>query len=77
MILSDDVIIVLCSALIKIIRGLYEPLRSSEIDLILVIPPPLYDENVPGMFSRDHFRKLRDHVTAFSLMTYDYSSPQR
>ncbi|XP_003745077.1 chitinase domain-containing protein 1 [Galendromus occidentalis] len=67
----------LANALIKIIRGLYEPLRSSELALILVIPPPLYDDNVQGMFSRSHFEQLRDHVTAFSLMTYDYSSPQR
>ncbi|KAH6936220.1 hypothetical protein HPB50_015000 [Hyalomma asiaticum] len=33
--------------------------------------------DVPGMFTKKDFDKLVDHVTAFSLMTYDYSSPQR
>lgn len=65
------------SALIKIIRGLYQPLVSAELVSILVIPPPLYDDKIPGMFNRDHFKELQDHVTAFSLMTYDYSNPQR
>lgn len=30
-----------------------------------------------GIFGREDFVKLVDHVTAFSLMTYDYSNSQR
>ena len=32
---------------------------------------------VPGFFSRDEFNALKEDVDFFSLMTYDYSSPQR
>ena len=45
------------------------------MDTILVIPPvrkEMYD-----LFSRKHFEELYPYVTAFSLMTYDYSSIQR
>ncbi|XP_022687170.1 chitinase domain-containing protein 1-like isoform X2 [Varroa jacobsoni] len=66
----------LTDVLIAIIRGLYSSLQNDSLSLVLVIPPPLYDD-IPGMFSRDHFDNLKDHVTSFSLMTYDYSNPQR
>lgn len=29
------------------------------------------------MFVKEDFENLVNHVTAFSLMTYDYSNPQR
>ena len=32
---------------------------------------------VAGFFSRDEFNALKEDVDFFSLMTYDYSSPQR
>uniref|UniRef100_A0A0K8RD20 Chitinase domain-containing protein 1 n=1 Tax=Ixodes ricinus TaxID=34613 RepID=A0A0K8RD20_IXORI len=34
-------------------------------------------EIAAGMFTKKDFDNLSKHVTAFSLMTYDYSSPQR
>lgn len=49
-------------------------IRSS-LDFILVVPPM---HGMPReMFDNKHFDALYDYVTAFSLMTYDYSNPQR
>merc|ERR1712079_11987 len=45
--------------------------------VVLVIPPPLYHNNVKGMFDEEDFDRMVDYVDYFSLMTYDYSSPQR
>lgn len=43
------------------------------LDFILVIPPKRGQRD---LFSEEEFDALYDLVTAFSLMTYDYSSPQ-
>ncbi|XP_037277711.2 chitinase domain-containing protein 1 [Rhipicephalus microplus] len=61
----------------KLVQHLAKELRAENLDLILVIPPAVYQGNMPGMFLKKDFDNLVDHVTAFSLMTYDYSSPQR
>lgn len=45
------------------------------MDIIVVVPPvrkEMYD-----LFSRQHFEDLLPHITAFSLMTYDFSNLQR
>ncbi|XP_013787202.1 chitinase domain-containing protein 1-like [Limulus polyphemus] len=52
-------------------------MRNNFMDFILVIPPPLYHRNKPGMFTHEDFVRLAPFVTAFSLMTYDYSNPER
>ncbi|XP_076325892.1 chitinase domain-containing protein 1 [Tachypleus tridentatus] len=52
-------------------------LRNNFMDLVLVIPPPLYHRNKPGMFTHEDFVRVAPFVTAFSLMTYDYSNPER
>lgn len=44
---------------------------------VLVIPPPIYHNDVKGMFNEEDLDRLSDYVDYFSLMTYDYSSPQR
>ncbi|RZC37435.1 Glyco hydro 18 domain containing protein [Asbolus verrucosus] len=51
-----------------------EILANDGLEIILVIPPK---KNGRLSFSETHFDKLFDHVTAFSLTTYDYSSPTR
>lgn len=33
--------------------------------------------NQPGMFTKKEFDQLASAVDSFSLMTYDYSTPQR
>lgn len=50
-------------------------MSAATLDFILVVPPirGLKQE----MFTKENFDDLYDHVTAFSLMTYDYSTPQR
>lgn len=52
-----------------------EDFKRSGRELILVIPPQRGESN--HVFGPEQFDQLYDHVTAFSLMTYDYSSAQR
>lgn len=60
-----------------LIRILAATLKKGDLSLVLVIPPPSYSGGHPGMFVRQDFENLVDHVSAFSIMSYDYSSPQR
>ena len=63
--------------LTSVIKTIGQKLRSNGKLFILVIPPPIYAENVRGMFSKEDFSNLVDYVDYFSLMTYDYSSPAK
>ncbi|XP_077518019.1 chitinase domain-containing protein 1 [Amblyomma americanum] len=67
----------LATDMTKLVQHLAKDLHTENLDLILVIPPAVYQGDVPGMFSKKDFDNLATHVTAFSLMTYDFSSPQR
>ncbi|KAK3094557.1 hypothetical protein FSP39_003381, partial [Pinctada imbricata] len=58
-------------------RHFGETFKQADKKIILVIPPPLYAQNMPGMFNKNHFDALAPVVDAFSLMTYDYSNPSR
>lgn len=49
-------------------------LNRQEKQVILVIPPKRGKEE---LFSSKHFEALYDYVTAFSLMTYDFSNSHR
>lgn len=59
--------------LIDLIEVVSQRLKNNELELILVLPPS--GERLT--ITPDEFRTLSKFVTAFSLMTYDYSSPQR
>ncbi|KAI9330021.1 glycoside hydrolase superfamily [Zopfochytrium polystomum] len=50
--------------------------RSPALEFFLVVPPdnPRLEQNV---FEHRHFEYLKDYVDRFSLMTYDYSDPNR
>lgn len=61
--------------LIGLVKEICETLTASNFDCILVIPPAR--KETYDLFSRRHFETLAPVVTAFSLMTYDYSSIQR
>ena len=63
--------------LTKLIQKIGKKIRSKNKIFILVIPPPVYAGNAPGMFSEEDFDNLVDYVDYFSLMTYDYSSPAK
>lgn len=60
--------------LLNFVKAVADAFTLEGLDTILVIPPRR-GRNLP--FSDDHFNELYDHVTAFSLMSYDYSNPRR
>ncbi|XP_069673533.1 chitinase domain-containing protein 1 [Periplaneta americana] len=61
--------------LVQILQKMARKLRSAELIVILVIPPIRGHE--PEAFDVEDFDLLADNVDAFSLMTYDFSNPQR
>ena len=61
----------------QMITDLSAALRKSNKLTVLVIPPPLYHEGVKGMIDANDVDRMADAVDFFSLMTYDYSNPQR
>ncbi|GLV39421.1 uncharacterized protein CBL_13300 [Carabus blaptoides fortunei] len=63
------------SFLVDLVKTMGDKMSAATLDFILVVPPirGLKQE----MFTKENFDDLYDHVTAFSLMTYDYSTPQR
>ncbi|GFS56035.1 chitinase domain-containing protein 1 [Trichonephila inaurata madagascariensis] len=63
--------------LTNFIANLSASLKEHNLEIILAIPPSSYYGGQTGMFLRQDFENLLDHVSAFSLMTYDYSNPQR
>jgi len=63
--------------LVQLLGSLASALHAEGLLFVLVIPPPVYQGNQMGMFSSEEFRQLAPKVDYFSLMTYDYSSPQR
>ncbi|XP_041777478.1 chitinase domain-containing protein 1 [Anopheles merus] len=63
------------SYLIGLVEEICNTLSAASYDCILVIPPAR--KETYDLFSRKHFEALEPSVTAFSLMTYDFSSVQR
>lgn len=62
--------------LTSVVKAVGKAVRGRDKTFVLVIPPPsLGDE--PGMFDADDLANLAGDVNLFSLMSYDYSSPQR
>ncbi|EDV20364.1 uncharacterized protein TRIADDRAFT_31888, partial [Trichoplax adhaerens] len=50
--------------------------HAENLKIVLVIPPPIYKNDLDGTFRKSDFEVLAPYVDYFSLMTYDYSSPQ-
>lgn len=48
-------------------------LKRHNLEFILVVPPKRQRDN----FDNSHYEQLYDYVAGFSLMTYDFSNPQR
>ncbi|KAF7282679.1 hypothetical protein GWI33_002149 [Rhynchophorus ferrugineus] len=59
--------------LVKVISAIGDVFALENLDFILVIPPKRGENE---LFTDDQFDKLYEHVTAFSLMTYDYSNAE-
>lgn len=57
--------------LLTAVRDLAVSMARRSLDLILVVPP------ATQLFDHEQFKALQEHVTAFSVMTYDYSNAQR
>jgi chitinase domain-containing protein 1 len=64
-------------ALQMLVKLLGEALTKADLKLILVIPPPITNTGKPGMFENDDMKQLYAYVDYFSIMSYDYSSPER
>ncbi|XP_062831881.1 chitinase domain-containing protein 1 isoform X2 [Anolis carolinensis] len=66
------------TGLIHLLTHLSEALHQARLKLILVIPPAVMPgTNQLGPFTKKEFDLLAPVVDSFSLMTYDYSAPQR
>ena len=63
--------------LAKIIIKVSAFLKKNNLELILVVPPPLYYGDRVGIFVKDDIELLAPYVNGFSVMTYDYSNIQR
>ncbi|KAA0197305.1 hypothetical protein FBUS_11610 [Fasciolopsis buskii] len=63
--------------MIAFLRLLAEDIHSSGKLLILVIPPGSYRGGYVGRFTKTHFDQLYGYVDYFSLMTYDFSAPNK
>ncbi|XP_061466060.1 chitinase domain-containing protein 1 isoform X2 [Rhineura floridana] len=66
------------TGLIHLLTHLSEAFHQVQLKIILVIPPAVMPgTNQLGRFTRKEFDQLAPVVDSFSLMTYDYSAPQR
>jgi len=65
------------SEISKVLAMLGTALHKAGLLFVLVIPPPVYHGDTPGMFDAADYSRLSPVVDYFSLMTYDYSSPAR
>ncbi|GFO38355.1 chitinase domain-containing protein 1 [Plakobranchus ocellatus] len=63
--------------LVHFINHMGEMFHEAKKELILVIPPPLYGKTVDGLISKADVDGMADNVDRFSLMTYDFSNPNR
>jgi len=63
-------------ALHMLVKLLGEALTKTDLKFILVIPPPLTNAG-KGMIDHDDIRQMYAYVDYFSVMTYDYSNPER
>ncbi|CAL1533105.1 unnamed protein product [Lymnaea stagnalis] len=63
--------------LIHLINHMGEMFHAVKKELIIVIPPPLYGRDVEGLISKEDVDAMAKNVDKFSLMTYDFSGPNR
>ncbi|XP_054157991.1 chitinase domain-containing protein 1-like [Oppia nitens] len=51
--------------------------KKNKLELIIAVPPPVYYGGRKGSFLKEDAERLAPYVKGFSVMTYDYSNPQR
>lgn len=65
-------------ALQMLVKLLGEALTKADLKFILVIPPPVSPHTGKvGNIEMDDIKQMYAYVDYFSVMTYDYSSPER
>lgn len=64
-------------ALHMIVKMLGEALTKADLKFILVIPPPITHTGKAGMVDLEDIKQIYAYVDYLSVMTYDYSSPER
>ncbi len=60
-----------------LVKLLGEALTKADLKFILVLPPPVTQAGKTGMVEFDDIKEMYAYVDYFSVMTYDYSSPER
>ncbi|XP_023230754.1 chitinase domain-containing protein 1-like isoform X2 [Centruroides sculpturatus] len=63
--------------LINVIQNIANKFQENKLHVILVIPPPIYSNGMMSSIHKEDIKTLSPYITAFSLMTYDYSSIER
>lgn len=51
--------------------------KKNKMELIIAVPPPVYYGGRKATFLKEDAERLAPYVKGFSVMTYDYSNPQR
>ena len=64
-------------ALHALIKSIGEAFQKANLVLVLVIPPPVTNAGKEGMINLEDIKQIYHSVDYFSVMTYDYSSPER
>jgi chitinase domain-containing protein 1 len=64
-------------ALVDILIKISAHFKKHGLQLILVVPPPVYQGKRTGIFVRQDLERLSPYVHFFSVMTYDYSNAYR
>ena len=60
-----------------LVKTIGEALEKAKLTFVLVIPPPITNQWKPGMIDHDDIKAMFHYVDYFSMMTYDYSNPER
>jgi len=64
-------------ALHTLIKQIGEAFQKANLVLVLVIPPPTTNSGKEGMINLEDIKQIYHSVDYFSVMTYDYSNPER
>jgi len=52
-------------------------MKAANLLFVLVVPPPLNNLGNQGMIDGSDIAQIFQYVDYFSVMTYDYSNPER
>jgi chitinase domain-containing protein 1 len=64
-------------ALQMLVKTIGEALAKAQLTFVLVVPPAITNQGKAGMIEHDDIINMFHYVDYFSVMSYDYSSPER